>query len=167
MSSSLLMQLGICGLQSSISYLKKQVFSCREDSPNEQLLPSIKTPQRLTCAAAVAVFAALVNFLKASHSSRWVASSLSFSSLWACAGSAGSSARNRRRLGFAPTVPFCPTKDWAVMKKTSSYRHRADRSRPALRGPPSPLPPAQGRSAGHRLSCCPLRHPPSARRRSF
>ena len=54
-----------------------------------------------------------------------------------------------------------------LMKKTSSYRHRADRSRPASRGPPSPLPPAQGRSAGHRLSCCRPRHPLSARRRSF
>lgn len=53
------------------------------------------------------------------------------------------------------------------MKKTSSYRRRADRLRPASRGPPSPLPPAQGRSAGHRLSCCPPRHPLSARRHSF
>ena len=53
------------------------------------------------------------------------------------------------------------------MKKTSSYRHRADRLRPASRGPPSPLPPAQGRSAGHRLSCCPPRHPLSTRRHSF
>jgi len=32
-----------------------------------------------------------------------------------------------------------------------------DRSRPALRGPPSPLPQTHGRSAGHRLSCCPPR----------